>query len=76
MRHIPDALNVGAVTNTLPVVIDQDVTVVYGGAYTLLINWNSEYDALIDPEGKKIPANQVPVAEVDGSYYGPVLSGG
>lgn len=33
-------------------------------------NWNSEYDALIDPKGKKIPADKVPVAEIDGTYNG------
>ena len=33
-------------------------------------SWNSEYSALYDEKGKKIPTNQVPVAEIDGSYYG------
>jgi vancomycin resistance protein YoaR len=33
--------------------------------------WNTEYGALIDDEGKKIPTSQVPVAEVDGTYLGP-----
>jgi vancomycin resistance protein YoaR len=32
--------------------------------------WNTEYDALIDDKGKKIPTPRVPIAEVDGSYYG------
>jgi vancomycin resistance protein YoaR len=33
--------------------------------------WNTEYDALIDDKGKKIPTPKVPVAEVDGTYLGP-----
>jgi vancomycin resistance protein YoaR len=33
--------------------------------------WNSEYDALIDDKGKKIPTPRVPIAEVDGTYLGP-----
>ena len=39
-------------------------------------SWNSEYTALYDDEGKKIPTTQVPVAEIDGSYLGPSLAGG
>ena len=37
-------------------------------------SWNSEYTALYDEKGKKIPADQVPVAEVDGSYLGPTIA--
>jgi vancomycin resistance protein YoaR len=33
--------------------------------------WATEYGALIDDEGKKIPTPVVPVAEVDGTYLGP-----
>jgi hypothetical protein len=33
--------------------------------------WNTEYDALIDEKGKKIPTPKVPIAEVDGTYLGP-----
>src|SRR5215212_1142010 len=33
--------------------------------------WETEYGALIDDKGKKIPTPQVPVAEVDGTYLGP-----
>ncbi len=33
-------------------------------------SWNSQYSALYDDKGKKIPTQQVPIAEVDGSYYG------
>jgi vancomycin resistance protein YoaR len=33
--------------------------------------WNTEYGALIDDKGKKIPTPKVPVAEVDGTYLGP-----
>nr|MDP9476799.1 VanW family protein [Actinomycetota bacterium] len=32
--------------------------------------WNTEYGALTDDEGKKIPTPKVPVAEVDGTYNG------
>jgi vancomycin resistance protein YoaR len=42
--------------------------VVYGD------QWNTEYGALIDEKGKKIPTPQVPVAEVDGTYLGPDFS--
>ena len=33
--------------------------------------WTTEYGALIDDKGKKIPTPIVPVAEVDGTYLGP-----
>ncbi len=33
--------------------------------------WNTEYGALIDDKGKKIPTPKVPVAEIDGTYLGP-----
>jgi hypothetical protein len=33
--------------------------------------WTTPYSALIDDKGEKIPANIVPVAEVDGTYLGP-----
>jgi vancomycin resistance protein YoaR len=33
--------------------------------------WTTPYSALIDDKGKKIPANIVPVSEVDGTYLGP-----
>jgi vancomycin resistance protein YoaR len=33
--------------------------------------WETAYGALIDDEGKKIPTDIVPVAEVDGTYLGP-----
>jgi vancomycin resistance protein YoaR len=33
--------------------------------------WETEYGALIDDEGKKIPTPIVPVAEIDGTYLGP-----
>ncbi|HET6885791.1 MAG TPA: peptidoglycan binding domain-containing protein [Rubrobacteraceae bacterium] len=33
--------------------------------------WNTEYDALIDDKGKKIPTPRVPIAEIDGTYLGP-----
>jgi vancomycin resistance protein YoaR len=33
--------------------------------------WNTEYDALIDDKGKKIPTPKVPIAEIDGTYLGP-----
>ena len=33
-------------------------------------SWNSEYSALYDDKGKKIPTPKVEIAEVDGSYYG------
>jgi vancomycin resistance protein YoaR len=34
-------------------------------------SWNTEYGALIDDKGKKIKTDDVPVAEVDGTYLGP-----
>ena len=34
-------------------------------------SWNTEYGALIDDKGKKIPIPEVPVAEIDGTYLGP-----
>ena len=34
-------------------------------------SWNSEYSALYDDKGKKIPTPQVPISEVDGTYLGP-----
>ena len=37
-------------------------------------SWNSAYSALYDEKGKKIPADQVPTAEVDGSYLGPNIA--
>ena len=37
-------------------------------------SWNSDYTALYDEEGKKIPTKQVPKAEVDGSYLGPNIA--
>ena len=37
-------------------------------------SWNSEYSALYDEKGKKIPTSQVPKAEVDGSYLGPNIA--
>jgi vancomycin resistance protein YoaR len=33
--------------------------------------WETEYGALIDDEGRKIPTPDVPVAEIDGTYLGP-----
>ena len=33
--------------------------------------WETEYGALIDDEGKKIPTPIVPLAEIDGTYLGP-----
>jgi vancomycin resistance protein YoaR len=33
-------------------------------------SWKSQYSALYDDKGKKIPTPKVPIAEVDGSYYG------
>ena len=39
-------------------------------------SWNSQYSALYDDKGKKIPTKQVPKAEVDGSYYGPNIAAG
>jgi vancomycin resistance protein YoaR len=33
--------------------------------------WNTQYGALIDDKGQKIPTPQVPIAEVDGTYLGP-----
>jgi hypothetical protein len=33
--------------------------------------WETAYGALIDDEGKKLPPDIVPVAEVDGTYLGP-----
>lgn len=39
-------------------------------------SWNSQYSALYDDKGKKIPTPKVPIAEVDGSYYGPTISAG
>jgi vancomycin resistance protein YoaR len=33
--------------------------------------WNTEYDALTDDKGKKIKTDDVPIAEVDGTYLGP-----
>jgi vancomycin resistance protein YoaR len=35
--------------------------------------WETDYGALIDDEGKKIPTPQVPVAEIDGTYLGPAF---
>lgn len=37
-------------------------------------SWKSRYSALYDEKGKKIPTNQVPVAEIDGTYLGPQIS--
>ncbi|HKH10500.1 MAG TPA: peptidoglycan binding domain-containing protein [Rubrobacter sp.] len=33
-------------------------------------SWKSQYSALYDDKGKKIPTPRVPIAEVNGSYYG------
>ncbi len=33
-------------------------------------SWNTDYDALVDDEGKKIPTPKVPIAEIDGTYNG------
>ena len=33
-------------------------------------SWKSQYSALYDDKGKKIPTPKVEIAEVDGSYYG------
>ena len=37
-------------------------------------SWTSDYTALYDEKGKKIPTSQVPKAEVDGTYLGPVIT--
>jgi vancomycin resistance protein YoaR len=37
-------------------------------------SWNSEYSALYDDKGKKIPTPKVWVTEVDGTYSGPDFS--
>jgi hypothetical protein len=42
--------------------------VVYDGEYS-----TTDYGALIDDKGKKIPIPDVPVAEVDGTYNGPPI---
>ena len=42
-----------------------------GGEVVYEDRWNTEYEALIDDKGKKIPTPKVPVAEVDGTYLGP-----
>ena len=34
-------------------------------------SWNSQYSALYDDKGKKIPTPIVPIAEVNGTYLGP-----
>ncbi len=34
-------------------------------------SWKSDYSALYDDKGKKIPTPKVPIAEVDGTYLGP-----
>jgi len=36
-------------------------------------SWKSEYDALYDEKGKKIPTPKVPIAEIDGTYNGPAF---
>ncbi len=36
--------------------------------------WTTDYGALIDEKGQKIPIPDVPVAEVDGTYLGPSFS--
>ena len=33
-------------------------------------SWNTDYDALVDEKGKKIPTPRVPIAEIDGTYNG------
>jgi len=33
-------------------------------------SWNTDYDALVDEKGKKIPTPKVPIAEIDGTYNG------
>jgi len=35
--------------------------------------WNTEYSALYDDKGKKIPTPRVPIAEIDGTYLGPTF---
>ena len=35
--------------------------------------WETEYGALIDEHGQKIPTPEVPVAEVNGTYLGPPI---
>jgi vancomycin resistance protein YoaR len=37
-------------------------------------SWKSQYSALYDDKGKKIKTPKVPIAEVNGSYYGPDFS--
>ncbi|HET7269577.1 MAG TPA: hypothetical protein VFI90_00695, partial [Rubrobacter sp.] len=41
-----------------------------GGKVVYRDSWKSQYSALYDDKGKKIPTPKVPIAEVDGSYYG------
>jgi vancomycin resistance protein YoaR len=36
-------------------------------------DWTTDYGALIDDKGKKIPTPEVPVAEIDGTYLGPPI---
>jgi vancomycin resistance protein YoaR len=45
-----------------------------GGKVVYRDSWKSQYSALYDDKGKKIPTPKVPIAEVDGSYYGPDFS--
>ncbi|HEX2740711.1 MAG TPA: peptidoglycan binding domain-containing protein [Rubrobacter sp.] len=41
-----------------------------GGKVVYRDSWKSQYSALYDDKGKKIKTPKVPIAEVDGSYYG------
>lgn len=52
LQRIPDALNAGAITPTIPTQFNSDVTIAYGNKVTLLITWNSEYDAFTFNVGK------------------------
>jgi vancomycin resistance protein YoaR len=73
---VPDKVNVEMSSRPLYRTEDSSKWVTYysrtnNGKVVYEDQWETEYGALIDDKGKKIPTPQVPVAEIDGTYLGP-----
>jgi len=73
---VPDNVDVEMWSEKLWITEDASEWVTYytrteNGKVVYRDQWNTEYGALIDDKGKKIPTPKVPVAEVDGTYLGP-----
>ena len=73
---VPDKVDVEMSSEKLWMTEDASEWVTYytrteNGEVAYEDKWKTEYGALIDDKGKKIPVPDVPVAEVDGTYLGP-----